>query len=130
MKPSRTALGLLLCILGTVFVVAQEGQPAQPGDYARAMKQVAAKFHGRPGVVLHVGDSITYANPYGQWARGGKGRTDNDRSALAWMHAGADDDTDGWWLARVDHPDGGRSHTACGGLRADDLLAGREIGLP
>jgi hypothetical protein len=130
MKPSRTALGVLLGILGTVVVVAQEGQPTQPGDYARAMKQVAAKFHGRPGVVLHVGDSITYSNPYGQWARHGEGRTLDDKALLAWMHAGAEDDSDGWWLARFDHPDGGRSHTASSGMRADELLAGGKNGLP
>ena len=46
------------------------------------------------------------------------------------MHAGADDDTDGWWLARADHPDGGRSYTACGGIRADEMLAGGKNGMP
>ena len=102
----------------------------QAWDYAGAMKAVARRGDGRPGVVLHVGDSITYANPYGQWARAGEGRTDDDRAALAWMHAGADDDTDGWWLARADHPDGGRSYTACGGIRADEMLAGGKNGMP
>ncbi len=105
MKPPRTALAVLLLTLGAA-AFAQDAAPSQPWDYARAMKQVAAKFRGRPGVVLHVGDSITYSNPYGQWARHGEGRTDEDRAALAWMHAGADDDTDGWWLAAFDHPDG------------------------
>ena len=81
-------------------------------------------------MVLHVGDSITYANPYGAWARAGEGHTDADKAALRWMHAGADDDTDGWYLARFDHPDGGRSHTAYGGLRADELLAGGKRGMP
>jgi lysophospholipase L1-like esterase len=81
-------------------------------------------------VVLQVGDSITHATPYGQWARVGAGRTEDDRAALAWMHAGADDETDGWWLARSDHPDGGRSYTACGGIRADEMLAGGKNGLP
>ena len=94
------------------------------------MKAVARRGDGRPGVVLHVGDSITHANPYGQWARAGEGRTDDDKAALAWMHAGADDDTDGWWLARADHPDGGRSYTACGGIRADEMLAGGKNGMP
>lgn len=99
-------------------------------DYAPAMKEVAGRGTGRPGVVLHVGDSITYANPYGQWARAGEGRSAEDKAALAWMHAGADDDTDGWWLARSDHPDGGRSYTACGGIRADEMLAGGKGGMP
>jgi hypothetical protein len=108
----------------------EESPLPQPWDYAPAMKAVARRGDGRPGVVLHVGDSITHANPYGQWARSGAGRTADDRAALAWMHAGADDDTDGWWLARVDHPDGGRSYTACGGIRADEMLAGGKGGMP
>ncbi len=102
----------------------------QPWDYAAAMKKVAATFHGRPGVVIHVGDSITYANPYGQWARAGEGWTDEDKAALKWMHAGADDDSDGWYLARFDHPDGGRSYTACGGIRIDEMLAGGKNKMP
>ena len=109
---------------------AEESPLPQPWDYAEAMKAVARRGDGRPGVVLHVGDSITHANPYGQWARSGAGRTADDRAALAWMHAGADDDTDGWWLARADHPDGGRSYTACGGIRADEMLAGGKNGMP
>ncbi len=102
----------------------------QPWDYAAAMKKIAGKFHGRPGVVLHVGDSITYANPYGQWPRAGQGKTAEDKAILKWMHTGADDDTDGWWLARFDHPDGGRSYTACGGIRADEMLAGGKQHMP
>ncbi len=101
----------------------------QAWQYASAMQAVARRGEQRPGVVLHVGDSITYANPYGQWARRGQGQTEDDRRALAWMHTGADDDTDGWWLSRFDHPDGGRSYTAAGGLRADELLAGGRQGL-
>jgi hypothetical protein len=99
-------------------------------DYVAPMKKVVAKSAGRPGVVLHVGDSITYSNPYGQWARFGEGRSPDDRAVLAWMHCGADDDTDGWWLCRFDHPAGGRSHTACSGIRADEMLAGGKQGLP
>lgn len=102
----------------------------QPWDYAAAMRRVATEFHGRPGVVIHVGDSITYANPYGAWARGGQGQTADDKAALKWMHAGADNDTDGWWLARFDHPDGGRSYTAASGMRTDELLAGGKQHLP
>jgi lysophospholipase L1-like esterase len=102
----------------------------QDGEYADAMKQVAGRFRGREGVVLHVGDSITHANPYGQWATSGAGRSDDDRALLAWMHAGKNDDSDGWYLARFDVPNAGRSHTAAGGLRADELLAGGRAGLP
>jgi hypothetical protein len=103
---------------------ADEKPLAQPWDYAQAMKKTASRFRGRPGVVLHVGDSITYANPYGQWPRGGEGKTEADKVILQWMHQGANNDTDGWWLARFDHPDGGRSYTACSSIHVDEMLAG------
>jgi len=131
--PSVYALAPWLLALVAAVEARGDEQPAplpQPWKYEAAMRRVAGTFRGRPGVVLHVGDSITYANPYSQWARSGEGRTAADRDALGWMHAGADDPTDGWWLARDDHPDGGRSHTAAGGLRADELLAGGKSGLP
>ena len=109
---------------------AEEVPLPQPWAYADAMKVAAAKGKLRPGVVLHVGDSITYASPYAAWARAGEGRTESDRAALKWMHAGANDDADGWYLATFDHPDGGRSHTACGGIRSDEMLAGGKQHLP
>ncbi len=126
------SVGLLLFVAAQAASAAENlAKPlAQSWDYAPAMKRVAARYHGRPGIVLHVGDSITYANPYGQWARAGAGQTAEDKAALAWMHAGADNDTDGWWLARFDHPDGGRSYTAASGMRADELLAGGKQNLP
>jgi hypothetical protein len=130
MKRPAVFLLAALGVLGGGTARAGERPLAQDWDYAAAMKKVAARSHGRPGVVLHVGDSITHANPYGQWARAGQGRTAADRAALAWMHAGADDDSDGWWLAAFDHPDGGRSHTACGGIRIDEMLAGGRNGMP
>ena len=123
------ASALVLWFAWTAARAAEKPLP-QPWDYAAAMKKVGRHFHGRPGVVLHVGDSITYANPYGQWARAGEGKTDDDKAALKWMHAGADDDTDGWYLARFDHPDGGRSYTACGGIRIDEMLAGGKNKMP
>ena len=89
------------CASALVFLCAWTAVPAaekplpQSWDYAAAMKKVAAQFHGRPGVVLHIGDSITYSNPYSQWTRVGEGKTDDDKAALKWMHAGADDVTDG-----------------------------------
>ena len=45
------------------------------------------------------------------------------------MHTGADNDTDGWWLARTDLP-GGRSYTACSGIRADEMLSGGKSNMP
>jgi lysophospholipase L1-like esterase len=98
-------------------------------DYTKAMKAVAARFKGREGVVLHVGDSISYANPYSGWAKGGQGKTKDDQEILRWMHAGKGDDTDGWHLASVDRP-GNRSETAVSGIRADEWLAGRKSGIP
>ena len=120
---------LALLVMGMAAPAAEKPLP-QPWDYVAAMKKVAADFHGRPGVVLHVGDSITYANPYSQWALNGDGKSEDDKAALQWMHAGAGDDSDGWHLARFDHPDGGRSYTACSGIRIDEMLAGGKNKMP
>src|SRR3954470_506088 len=119
----------LFVLAGLLFATppaarAEETPLPQEWEYAAAMRAVAAKGTGRPGVVLHVGDSITYASPYSAWARAGEGHTADDSAVLKWMHNGSNDDTDGWHLASFDHPDGGRSYTACGGIRADDMLAG------
>src|SRR5258706_10792456 len=100
-----------------------------PVDYADAMKKVAAKFTGKEGVVIHLGDSITYANQYSGWARSGKGKTPQEEAACKWMHCGADNDTDGWFLARVDLP-GNRSDTAVSGIRSNEYLAGGKSGIP
>lgn len=97
---------------------------AESWDYAAAMREVVVRADARPGVVLHIGDSITYSNPYGQWARMGQGQSEADRQTLRWMHTGDDDDRDGWWLCRFDHPAGERSYTACGGMTLSELLAG------
>ena len=117
----------LVCLGGLAW--ADETPLKEDWDYAESMRRVAKEFKGREGVVIHIGDSITHANPYGQWARGGQGRSEEDLAALKWMHLGADDDTDGWWLARTDLPEG-RSYTAAGGLRMDQLLAGGRGSLP
>jgi lysophospholipase L1-like esterase len=102
---------------------------APPCDYADAMKKVAAKFTGKEGVVIHIGDSITYASPYSAWARWGRGKTPPDEAILRWMHCGAADETDGWHLASVDRP-GGRSETAVGGIRSYEYLEGGKAGIP
>ena len=121
--------GIALLQLFSAAVQAAEPLP-QAWDYTAAMKKVAAEFTGRQGVVIHIGDSITYANPYGQWATAGQGKSEGDKALLAWMHAGSNDDTDGWYLARFDHPAGGRSYTAAGGIRLDEMLAGGRGGMP
>jgi GDSL-like Lipase/Acylhydrolase family len=124
----------IICGVALLQLFAAPAPAAEPlrqaWDYTAAMRKVAAKFTGKEGVVLHVGDSITYANPYGQWATSGEGRSEDDRAVLAWMHAGRNDDTDGWYLARFDHPAGGRSYTAAGGIRLDEMLAGGREGMP
>jgi len=92
-------------------------------DYAPAMKQVAKKFRGTPGVVLHLGDSITYASPYTAWARAGAGKTKQDEAVLRWSHCGEENERDGWYLAHHDLP-GPRSYTAASGIRADQYIVG------
>jgi len=125
----RRWLPLVLSACSFAAVLGEETPIPESWDYVPAMKKVASRFRGRPGVVLHVGDSITYANPYGQWARHGQGKTPDDVAILEWMHCGADDDTDGWWLCRFDHPAGGRSYTAASGIRVDQMLAGGRGGM-
>ncbi len=98
-------------------------------DYAPAMREVAARFTGEEGVVLHLGDSITYASPYTAWARAGEGKTPEDEAVLQWSHCGEENDRDGWWLAHVDLPTD-RSYTAASGVRADQYLAGGFHGMP
>src|SRR5438874_2116406 len=83
---------------------AEIGPIPEDWDYAPAMRDVAARFTGTEGVVLHIGDSITHANPYSQWARYGKGKTPRDVAICRWMHTGANDATDGWYLCSVDRP--------------------------
>src|SRR5436190_22142472 len=86
-------------------------------DYVAPMKKVAAGFRGQEGVVIHVGGSMTIANPYGTWARSGKGKTEDDAAILKWMHTEAKDRTDGWWLCRTEvvHY---RAYTAESGLKS------------
>jgi hypothetical protein len=127
-----TALAAVTLLAFALAVGGAEPAPSSQGwDYAEAMRRVAEKSrNARTGVILHVGDSITYANPYGQWPRGGAGKTDEDVAALNWMHAGAGNDTDGWHLAAFDHPDGGRSYTACGGITLREMLDGGKQKMP
>src|SRR5215471_7520706 len=92
--------------LALVFVlaplVAAEPKPiAEDWDYSKAMRKVAAKFTGKEGMVIHIGDSITHATPYGQWARHGKDKTAQDRAICKWMHPGDQNEKDGWYLCAV-----------------------------
>lgn len=107
----------------------KDGPLAETWEYVEPMKKAAAKFRGNEGVVLHVGGSMTIANPYGTWARSGKGKTPDDEAVLKWMHTGANDKSDGWWLCRMEivHY---RAHTSESGLQAAMLLEGGKRGLP
>ena len=131
MKRLFIVMRVLCGISFSAAVVSAEEQPIpQQWDYVPAMKKVAANFKGKTGVVLHIGDSITYSNPYGQWARYGQGKTPEDKAILGWMHCNAKNDTDGWWLAAFDHPAGGRSYTACSGISAEETLRGGKRRMP
>ena len=101
---------------------------AESWDYASAMKKVAKKFSGTEGVVLHLGDSITFAAPYTAWAGNGRGKTAEDEAVLKWSHCGERNDLDGWYLASHEVGDFW-SRTAAGGIRADQFLAGGYAGL-
>jgi len=98
-------------------------------NYELPMKKIAAKFRGKEGVVLHVGGSMTIANPYGTWARSGKGKSPEDTAILKWMHTDTKDQRDGWWLCRTEVV-GYRAYTAESGLKSAMLLAGGKRGLP
>jgi lysophospholipase L1-like esterase len=123
--------------VGAIFIAAtalwaadDSGIKVKEGyDFTAAMKTVAARFKGKPGVFLHLGDSITYANQNTSWARGGQGQSADEKAFLKWSHAGERNDSDGWYLASVDVPSG-RSHTAASGVRSDEYLKGGKGGLP
>lgn len=101
---------------------------AESWDYAAAMKDVAREFAGTEGVVLHLGDSITVADEYTAWARGGAGKTVEDEAVLKWSHCGEKNERDGWYV--TNHKVGDSwSCTAAGGIRADQFLAGGYAGL-
>ncbi|MSU76983.1 MAG: hypothetical protein EXS16_02695 [Gemmataceae bacterium] len=102
---------------------------AEDWDYAAPMKKVVARFRGTEGVVIHVGGSMTIANPYGTWARSGKGKTPDDVAILKWMHTDKKDKSDGWWLCRTEVVSY-RAHTSESGLKAAMLFAGGKRGLP
>lgn len=129
----RCGLPIMLLLLLTMSAPAAESDTAGPlpeaWDYAAPMKKVATRFRGQEGVVLHVGGSMTIANPYGTWARQGKGKTPEDVAILKWMHTDAKDKTDGWWLCRTElvHY---RAYTAESGLQSAMLFDGGKRGLP
>lgn len=104
-------------------------------DWAAEMIPVAKKFTGTEGMVVLMGDSLTYANQSTLWAwsvswnnRGGY--SDSDKAVLRWSHAyDGRKDTNGWWMAAIDRP-GNRSETAASGIRTDQYIKGGFHGLP
>ncbi|GAC1344071.1 MAG: hypothetical protein NVSMB14_08000 [Isosphaeraceae bacterium] len=130
----RKTRAIFLLSLMLVARSIENDQPAtlfsEDWNYVDAMTRVAHRFEGREGMVLHVGDSITVAPEYGAWALRGAGKTLEDRAILSWMRAGTRDETDGWFLAAGDDSMVGPSHTACGGIRTDEMLRGGKLNLP
>jgi hypothetical protein len=131
----KLSLGLLVVILAGASPLAAEEAKIIKDDWnwAKVMLEVARKGKGKnkQGVVLTLGDSLSFANQSTRWAKYGKGKTNEDKAILRWSHAGKDNKRSGWWLAAVDRP-GGRSETAASGVRTDQylrispaLLAGR-----
>jgi lysophospholipase L1-like esterase len=102
---------------------------AQGQDYAKGMKEVAKTFTGDPGKVVPLGDSITYANQAGKWARQGKGLTQEESAICKWMKSRKNDKSNGWWLAANDQPRG-RSWTAASGITSGQYIKGGKRGLP
>jgi GDSL-like Lipase/Acylhydrolase family len=113
----------MLCVL-TLTLLAEESPLKEAWDYVPTARSVADKFQGQTGVVIHVGDAVTINPNYGQWARFGKGHTDEDRAMFTAFHAGENNEYDGWWLARKVHYDHHGSFTASDGLRVSQLLHG------
>lgn len=88
----------------------------------------------RSGFILHIGDSITHARPYSQWAVNGLGRTAADRQLIDWSQPTAWGATDpdgtvknGWFLAGLDVT-GRRSMTAASGLTLREFVSGHGNG--
>ncbi|HUW84523.1 MAG TPA: hypothetical protein VMZ31_17195, partial [Phycisphaerae bacterium] len=99
-----------------------------PGGWVEYCQGLYTAWSGTTGFVVHLGDSITYANPFGQWARYGSGKTQSDIDICNWMHSdvwgdGTNNSANGWYLAAYDMP-GGRSFTAESGIQTDQYLVG------
>ena len=81
------------------------------------------------GFVVLLGDSITYATPFGQWARSGSGKTSADVAICNWMHAGTwgdgltNNSSNGWYLAANTVRTNG-SFTAQSGITSGQYLSG------
>ena len=99
--------------------------------YCRNLYNIKDPGQRTPGFVVRLGDSITYANPGGQWAAYGAGRTPEDLATCNWMHAADtwpdpihNDSANGWYLSRVDVPGRGGSYTARSSITSAGMLTG------
>lgn len=119
--------GLLPLVAGCSRTPEPEAFP-QDWELTGAMRDVARRFKGKPGVVLHVGDSITLDAAYAAWPLSGRGRSAGDDAVLRWLHAGARDERDGWWLCS-NRLAPKRSATAFAGIQLRQLLAGELSGV-
>ena len=128
----RPSFAVTACLLFSEACFAQDavsrGQK-EPYDWAPAMRDLTRDFHGKPGMVLRLGDSITYANPGSAYLRYGKGRTSEQMAVCRWMKADTNDRSSGIWLSIADQP-GGRSFTAASGVTTAQYLQGGKGGLP
>lgn len=93
-----------------------------PTDWAR-VRQIAGGFRGRPGMVMHLGDSITRDPAYAAWALRGPNKTAEEEEACRWMRAGHANDSDGWHLATGPEP-----RTARNGITSGQILSGELLG--
>jgi lysophospholipase L1-like esterase len=130
-----TALALLLLQGSPDKTRANSHDDAWEAGWVAHCRTVYTSTGKSAGMVLHVGDSITHANPYGQWQRNGAGKTAEDVAILGWYGATASfpggvdpTSTNGLYLAAVDVA--GRSMTASGGLTTGEFLSGTNNGGP
>ena len=131
MKSVRSVIGMAILLS---MAAACAGEPAlqaskESYDYVASMKEVAKKFKGTPGVIVLLGDSITYANQNTAWALHGEGQSADVKAFLKWTHVGDGGNVDGWTAAKTD-VENGRSHTASSGVTTGEYLAGGKHGLP
>lgn len=147
MLAGAAAASILLCLVGAERAcavnhsadvdVANCYDDAWEYKWASSMHNVHKSFSGTRGLVIHVGDSITYASPATSWIRYGKGRTPEDNAIRKYMHVDEKDETDGVFLARWDGdktPPLNRSKhgsfTAESGMTTTEYLKGPQHGLP
>ncbi len=119
-------------LLTNLVAAAESGTPKgrkENYDWIGPMRVVTREFKGDDGMVLRLGDSITYANPGSAYLRYGKERTPEQVAVCRWMKADVRDQSSGVWLSIDDQP-GGRSHTAASGVTTAQFLAGGKGGLP